>query len=262
MLSARGSSHSLVRVVFWGSSVRSERRAVTARVGGSSPSPRAKGRGCANETGMHHISSVNVFLASEYRRRLKARCVVYKGGRCERVGCGYSRSVAALDFHHRDKSKKDFSISSGTYRKWAYVVKELDKCIMLCSNCHREEHERLHEARIAKQRAAARLVAPERQYAVERPCGHCCEPVLAVPSRIERCGDVFCNSECRSAGREKAKWPDRKTLKLLVWAAPVTRLAWQLGVSSVAVKKRCRRLGIATPSRGYWSRKSALSRAG
>jgi len=72
-------------------------------------------------------------------RDRKARCVEYKGGRCER--CGYDHCHAALEFHHRDPSQKEFIVSNaGTRRITARVQTELDKCELLCANCHREAH--------------------------------------------------------------------------------------------------------------------------
>lgn len=68
--------------------------------------------------------------------------VAYKGSKCER--CGYDRCVEALEFHHTDPTKKDFNISSkGHTRSWNRVQAELDKCVMLCANCHREIHAEL-----------------------------------------------------------------------------------------------------------------------
>ena len=65
--------------------------------------------------------------------------IEYKGGKCEK--CGYSRCMEALEFHHCDPTQKDFSISSKGYtRSWDKVRSELDKCMMLCANCHREFH--------------------------------------------------------------------------------------------------------------------------
>lgn len=79
---------------------------------------------------------------SEYRRNLKLKAVEYKGGKCQH--CGYSKSVSALEFHHIDPNEKDFGISTkGSTRSFEKIKLELDKCIMLCANCHREEHDRL-----------------------------------------------------------------------------------------------------------------------
>lgn len=78
---------------------------------------------------------------SKYKKlKAKMMAVEYKGGKCEK--CGYNKSLAALDFHHIDPCKKDFNIGSSIALglSWETVKKELDKCILLCSNCHREEH--------------------------------------------------------------------------------------------------------------------------
>jgi len=73
------------------------------------------------------------------RKKVRQMAVEYKGGKCE--VCGYGRCIGALEFHHKDLSKKDFGISEKGYtRSWKRVMEELDKCIMICANCHRELH--------------------------------------------------------------------------------------------------------------------------
>ena len=73
------------------------------------------------------------------RRKVRQMAINYKGGGCEE--CGYNRCLDALEFHHTNSAKKDFSISRKGYtRSWEKVEKELDKCVMLCANCHREFH--------------------------------------------------------------------------------------------------------------------------
>lgn len=75
----------------------------------------------------------------ERRKRLKQLSVEYKGGRC--IYCGYHRCVEALEFHHQDETTKGFGLSSrGLTRAWKIVQRELDKCILVCANCHREIH--------------------------------------------------------------------------------------------------------------------------
>jgi len=78
-----------------------------------------------------------VEAVAKRRKKIKLMAVAYKGGKCER--CGYDKCVDALDFHH--KGGKDFSISDKGYtRSWEKVKEEIDKCELLCANCHREEH--------------------------------------------------------------------------------------------------------------------------
>lgn len=68
---------------------------------------------------------------------LKQKAVDYKGGCC--VFCGYHEHMGVLDFHHLDPTTKEFSIGSKGYtRSWEKVRAELDKCILVCANCHRE----------------------------------------------------------------------------------------------------------------------------
>lgn len=60
--------------------------------------------------------------------------------------CGYDKSIVAFDFHHVDPSRKDFTIAKSRLWKFDDLIRsELDKCILLCRNCHAEEHNRLWE---------------------------------------------------------------------------------------------------------------------
>lgn len=76
-----------------------------------------------------------------FRKKNKERAVEYKGGKC--VICNYDKCISALEFHHLDPAKKDFALSQNMNTAWDKVKLELDKCILLCSNCHREIHEGL-----------------------------------------------------------------------------------------------------------------------
>jgi len=76
------------------------------------------------------------------QRKFKTKCIEYKGGKCE--NCGYNKFQGALEFHHRDPTEKDFQLSKA--RSWTFnerVKNELDKCQILCSNCHKELHNEL-----------------------------------------------------------------------------------------------------------------------
>lgn len=94
-------------------------------------------RGKANSSS--YCKDCTRLQAVERGRELKLKMIEYKGGKCER--CGYNNCPGALDFHHLDPTKKDFSISH--IRTCSFnntIKKELDKCILVCSNCHREIH--------------------------------------------------------------------------------------------------------------------------
>lgn len=80
----------------------------------------------------------NSCSVNKRRVGLKQKCVDYKGGKC--VVCGYNKCNEALDFHHIDESTKEFAISGSHARSWEKIRAELDKCALLCANCHREVH--------------------------------------------------------------------------------------------------------------------------
>mgnify|MGYP002776999935 FL=1 len=79
-----------------------------------------------------------------YVQRFKLQCVRYKGNRC--CICSYQKCIGALEFHHLNPNEKDFGISKrGGRGAFTDKVKaELDKCILVCANCHREIHEGMH----------------------------------------------------------------------------------------------------------------------
>jgi hypothetical protein len=78
-------------------------------------------------------------LERKYTSR-KQEAIKLKGGCCEK--CGYKKNYAALCFHHKDPSTKSFGIDGRNLRmrKWELIEKEINKCSLLCHNCHMEEH--------------------------------------------------------------------------------------------------------------------------
>ena len=77
---------------------------------------------------------------NDYQRgmSLKQEAVRYKGGKC--IDCGGVFPECAYDFHHLDPTQKDFGIMKNKYATITDIKDELDKCVLLCSNCHRGRH--------------------------------------------------------------------------------------------------------------------------
>jgi hypothetical protein len=69
----------------------------------------------------------------------KWKALQYKGGKCQT--CGEDRP-ATLCFHHRDPSQKELKLDGRSFanRKWQLIKKEVDKCDLLCHNCHHMLH--------------------------------------------------------------------------------------------------------------------------
>ena len=168
----------------------------------------------------------------ERTRLIKEKSISYKGGQC--LICGYARCIAALEFHHLDSSKKDFSISSCKLAKFEKIRIELDKCILVCSNCHREIHSGL----------VIIPVAPPLQYYNKEldNCfkqddatirNFCCDcGVLLAEQKTVRC------LKCHLKHMEKIDWPATNILLEMVENSSFSAVARKLGISDNAIRHR------------------------
>lgn len=82
--------------------------------------------------------SCHSYRAVSRFRRNKIKAVEYKGGKCWQ--CGYNKCIEALEFHHRNPTNKDKDFIRCKSWSWERMKNELDKCELLCANCHRETH--------------------------------------------------------------------------------------------------------------------------
>ena len=172
----------------------------------------------------------NKYVVQRRRMMLKVKSIQYKGGACEHCGIEFDGCPDIFDFHHKDPSQKDFALSSKGYTmSWERMSAELDKCLLLCANCHRIEHFRLKPTHHILQDAIERLNKPAPK------------PVVVKPK----------------PRKSKIDWPSAEELERLVWEIPRSKLAHTLGVSDKAIAKRCTKLGIEQPPRGYWAKQYA-----
>ena len=97
----------------------------------------AKNKQC--KYGREHIcQACRSLQISNKRRDNKLKAIKYKGNRCAR--CQGEFHPAVYDFHHIDMETKEADPGSLMHRKWSRLKIELDKCILLCANCHRLTH--------------------------------------------------------------------------------------------------------------------------
>lgn len=91
------------------------------------------------------------FKDAQFKNQRKLEFCIYKGGCCSECGFVATKdTIAAFDFHHLDPSEKEYTPSDMLMLRKDKVFKELDKCILLCSNCHRILHHRQYRANLAK----------------------------------------------------------------------------------------------------------------
>ncbi len=75
------------------------------------------------------------------RRSMKLQAIKLLGNKS--CLCGYNKCIDALEFHHRNPSEKEFKLGSGNTISWKDYKNEALKCILVCSNCHKEIHSKL-----------------------------------------------------------------------------------------------------------------------
>jgi len=168
---------------------------------------------------------------SVQKRRLKIKLmsIKYKGGKC--VKCGYDKCVAALEFHHLDSTIKDFGIGSKGYtRSWEKVKIELDKCELVCSNCHMEIHfENVGE--LSDKLIDISLVPVEKT-----TCKSCGEELSDY--RNEYC------KKCYNLKKRKIERPSKEELINLLLNNSFVSVGKMYNVSDTSIRKWCKNYDI------------------
>ena len=79
--------------------------------------------------------------AIEKGRKNKVKAILHKGGKCSCCNINYDGSNGAIfDFHHLNPNEKEVDPAHIMKSSWESIKEEIDKCVLLCSNCHRLTH--------------------------------------------------------------------------------------------------------------------------
>lgn len=74
-------------------------------------------------------------------RIIKIKMINYKGGKCNNCSLKLEETHPnVFEFHHLDRRNKDINFNKIKSRNWEYIKNEIDKCELLCANCHRLAH--------------------------------------------------------------------------------------------------------------------------
>ena len=71
-------------------------------------------------------------------KRRKIEIIQKFGNKCSI--CGYNKNISALEFHHIDPNEKEFHLGNAKTTNLDKLLLEMDKCVLVCANCHRELH--------------------------------------------------------------------------------------------------------------------------
>lgn len=179
-----------------------------------------------------HRNVCNACNVAKWRQKLKEKCIEYKGGKC--MACGYSKCNAVLEFHHLDPTQKDFGIArKGSTRAWHKVKAELDKCAMLCANCHREHHAGMLEITSSFAEPTKGFYEILKEQDPQRNWTECLACDTMCPARQK-----YCSTECsRKASRKVANRPSKEELAKLLETNSYLAVGRMYGVSDNAIRK-------------------------
>ena len=192
-----------------------------------------------------HIRTMNNDKARRYRRslhvvswhrRTKIKLIQYKGGRCEQ--CGYCKPCpSAFHFHHKDPKEKDFTVADKTC-SFERLKREVDKCALLCSNCHAEKHEEEY----AEIRKTETLKFSLRKQSAK--CEHC-DSEFKRKRRTQK----YCSDACKIEATTKVKnRPSKEELgSLIATVQSWTALGERFKVTGNTVKKWAKNYGLQLP---------------
>lgn len=185
---------------------------------------------CKQKSHYRSVSGQTNSYLSQTRRGLtrKLSLMDERGGGCEI--CGYNKNVGAIEFHHKDQNEKDGGLDmrklSNSTMEWIRI--EFEKCLVLCSNCHREHHN------------------PECETSLVRTLVNSVQNIVRAnvkgkPNCIDCGKQVNYNSErckpCLSKSRHKVKHPDKSTLQQEMNEYGVTWCSEKYGVSRKSIHR-------------------------
>lgn len=187
----------------------------------------------------------------KWRQSTKSSIVEGFGSEC--AICGYSKCNEAFDIHHLDPSKKNFNISKirTSPKKWETIKKELENCILLCANCHREFH-----AGITRIPESFTKFSDKKIKQIKKTNCPICNKLK--PNYL-----ITCSKICAAKKSQKIDW-DKYDLKDLHLNKKLTNveIADIVGCSDAAVIKRLKKLKIYKMPSSSVVERSAVGEAG
>src|SRR5690606_33960089 len=142
------------------------------------------------------------------------------------------KNLAALDFHHVNPEEKEYSFNQLVKKNWNEVVSELKKCVLLCKNCHAEQHNpALSYDNISK--SYFDLIDRDRTVfdRIKISTGIC-----PICSR-EVHGTKYCYKKWRGVETRKVKRPTKEVLREQISNKPIVQVAKIYGVPDNALRK-------------------------
>jgi hypothetical protein len=147
--------------------------------------------------GTYHSYCKICFAEKSFKQRFnfKIKALEYKGNCCE--SCSYNKDITALEFHHKNPAQKEINPAKLYHKPWEFAQQELDKCSVLCSNCHREEHHRLDQKKKLEKEFSTNFTSSFSNFILtgkntgEKSCRNC-DIILTEDNRAAGTHNIYC----------------------------------------------------------------------
>lgn len=174
-----------------------------------------------------YCKNCDVTYVIRRQRKFKEKAIEYKGGKC--CICGYDKCQAALDFHHRNSNDKQFNLSKISTlsfdKNFDLITKELDKCDLLCSNCHRELH-------------FEKIKINDFEYKTKKNPTYLmckiCDNTFKITTKPSQ---KYCSEKCSQIAQRKTERPDKSILEKEVLELGYCAVGRKYGVSDNSIRK-------------------------
>lgn len=161
----------------------------------------------------------------------KSKIIEGFGGKC--AICGYNKCQTAFDLHHINPLEKDFTISGFKIKNWSKIVNEVKKCVLLCSNCHRELHAGTTKLPLVVPQFDESLIT-KKEVSKDKTCQTCGKIIFHNKNRCR---------ECYKKQTQKV-YIERELLESLVKTHNMVQIGKMFGLSDNAIRKKCKKYNI------------------
>lgn len=186
---------------------------------------------CKQKSHYHSRKDKNVYH-NQFKRAIKRKILLIeqRGGSCE--NCEYNKNLSALEFHHIEPKNKKFelNIRSLSNKNLNIIIEESKKCILICSNCHREEHHPSLNIQNIKEMISEndRLEFLQKKEAGKPRCVDCNIEINYTHKRCVKCNNI---------SKQTKERPSKEEIQNLINNIGITKAAQQLNIARTTLKK-------------------------
>ena len=165
---------------------------------------------------------------TQNKRRVlnKLKLISEFGNKCSI--CGYNKNISALEFHHSDPTHKEFALSKNIDYSYEKLLKEVEKCVLLCANCHRELHHPELDINLVSE-IDINFKETIKEIKVCTSCG----------GEISASSRGLCKT-CYDKSRINENKPSKEELLELIKTNSFLKLSKQFGVSDTIIGRWCK----------------------